>query len=393
MPPSIKKVFPVVSLAVFSSLLGSGIIVPLFPIFAESMGASGLSLGMIFAGFSIARTIVMPFAGRLSDRRGRRFVLVIGLLGYSLTSFAFIWASNVFMLTLVRALQGLTAGMILPIAQAYIGDIAPEGEEGKWMGYFSATFVAGFGFGPLVGGVITEHFGMNYAFSAMGALNFVAFVIVLIFLPEYRGRETPGRGRASLLILEKSRMMRGIFSQRVALAMGRGVFTAFLPLYAGVTLGLSSSQLGILLAFNLLLMSPTQLVSGKIADRLDRRAMVITGGMLNILFLLVIPFASSFWQLFAVCGIGGFSTALVMPANSALTVAEGKRYGMGLAMAVVAVAFSLGMAAGPILGGVIADTLNIQSVFFFGAGVGLIGVILFYWFTRSGNVIESVDDH
>ena len=174
----IKNAFPILALSIFSSMLGVGIVAPLLPLYAENLGATGIWIGIIFASFSISRTIIMPIVGWLSDRRGRKLFLCIGLLSYAIVSLGYIWADSVSQLTLVRLINGATAGMILPIAQAYVGDISPEGEEGKWMGYFNAAFFTGFGFGPLLGGVLTDHFGMNVAFSTMGGLNLLAFLIV-----------------------------------------------------------------------------------------------------------------------------------------------------------------------------------------------------------------------
>ena len=168
MPSIIKKSFPVLGLSIFSSMLGVGIVAPLLPLYAEDMGATGIWLGIIFGGFSISRAIVMPIMGRLSDRVGRKLILGAGLFAYSVISLGYLWANTVGVLSLVRFLHGISAGMIMPIAQAYVGDIVPEGEEGKWMGYANAAFFTGFGCGPLMGGVLTEHFGMDVAFSWVG---------------------------------------------------------------------------------------------------------------------------------------------------------------------------------------------------------------------------------
>ncbi len=182
----IKKVFPILALSIFSSMLGVGIIVPLLPLYAENMGATGVWLGIIFAGFSISRAIFMPIIGRLSDWHGRKSFLVAGLFIYAVVSLGYIWAGDVYQLTLVRLIQGAAAGMIIPIAQAYVGDISPEGEEGAWMGYFNTAFFTGFGIGPLMGGVLTDHFGMNVAFYSMGGLNLLAFLVAVLFLPEIK---------------------------------------------------------------------------------------------------------------------------------------------------------------------------------------------------------------
>ena len=378
----IKKAFPVLALSVFSSMLGVGIIAPLLPLYAENLGATGIWIGIIFAGFSVSRAIIMPIAGRLSDRRGRKLFLSIGLLSFSIISLGYIWANSVLGLTLVRLIHGLAAGMIMPIAQAYIGDISPEGEEGKWMGYFNAAFFTGFGFGPLMGGVLTDHFGMNVAFSTMGGLNLLAFLIVALFLPEVRQRKITSGPHPSFKEMSTSGMIKGIFSFRLAFSLGRGTFATFLPIFAGIYIGLSPSLIGVLLAVNILLMSLLQVYGGNIADRFNRKALIIVGCLINLTYLAMIPLGGNFWQLLGICALGGLGGAIAMPAASALTVEEGRRFGMGATMGAFAMAFSIGMAIGPLLSGVITDLANINSAFYFGASMSLVGTGLFIWLTR-----------
>lgn len=380
--PTIKKVFPILALSIFSSMLGVGIISPLLPLYAEQMGATGIWIGTIFAGFSISRTIIMPIVGRLSDRSGRKLFLSVGLLGYAIISLGYIWASSVSELTLVRLIHGVASGMILPIAQAYVGDISPEGEEGTWMGYFNAAFFTGFGFGPLMGGVLTDHFGMDIAFYSMGGLNLLAFLLVIFFLPELRQRKTPTSPGASFKEMGTSGMMKGLFSFRLSFSIGRGILATFLPIFAGIYMGLSPTLIGILLAVNILLMSLLQVYGGNIADRFNRRVLVVVGSLTNFTYLALIPLGSNFWQLLAICALGGLGGAISMPAASALTVVEGRRFGMGLTIAIFAMAFSIGMVIGPLLGGIMVDFVNINSVFYFGAAIGLAGTTLFIWFTK-----------
>ncbi|HEX73929.1 MAG TPA: MFS transporter [Dehalococcoidia bacterium] len=378
----IKKAFPVLSLSIFSSMLGVGIIAPLLPLYADNLGATGIWLGIIFSGFSISRAIFLPIFGRLADRSGRKLFICIGLLFYSILSLGYIWASSLSQLTLVRLLHGAAAGMIIPIAQAYIGDISPVGEEGKWMGYFNAAFFTGFGFGPLMGGALTEHFGMTVAFSTMGGLNLLAFLLVTLFLPEIRQRKTATSHHLSFKKMSSSSIVRGIFSFRLSFALGRGAFACFLPIFAAMCIDLSPALIGVLLAVNILLMALFQPFSGKIADRYNRRALVITGSLINFTFLALIPVAHNFWYLLGVCALGGLGGAISMPAASALVVDEGRKFGMGSTFAIFTLAMSIGMAVGSLSGGVIADLLNVNSVFYFAAVIGLIGTSLFTWFTR-----------
>jgi len=378
----INKVFPVLALSIFSAMLGIGIIVPLLPLYAENMGATGIWLGIIFAGFSVSRAIFTPIIGRLSDRSGRKLFICIGLLIYAIMSLGYIWAGSITQLTLVRLIHGAASGMIIPIAQAYVGDISPEGEEGTWMGYFNAAFFSGLGFGPLMGGALTEHFGMSVAFLTMGVLNMLAFLIAVLLLPEISHRKMATSAHVSFRKMGKSGMAKGLFSFRVSFSLGMGAFACFLPIFATMYVGLSPTLIGVLVAVNILLISSLGVATGRIADRFNRRVMVIAGSLVNLTFLALIPLARNFWQLLELCILGGLGGAISMPAASALVVDEGRKFGMGSTMGMFTMAMSIGMAMGSLLSGVIADLANINSVFYFGASMGLIGTGLFIWFTR-----------
>lgn len=378
----IKKVFPILALSIFASMLGAGIISPLLPLYVDSMGATGIWLGVIIASFFISGAIVAPIIGRLSDRAGRKRFICTGLFIYAFISLGYIWASSAPQLAFVRLVQGIAFGMIIPIAQAYIGDICPEGEEGKWMGYFNASFFTGFGFGPLMGGVLTEHFGMTVAFSSMGGLNLIAFLLAILFLPATGQRKATVSPTLSFREMRTSGMVKGLTSFRLSFALSRGAFATFLPIFAAFYVHLTPTHIGVLLAVNILLMSLLQVYSGKLADRFNRRTLVVLGSIINLTYLALIPLAHNFWYLLGLCALGGLGTAISIPAASALTVEEGRKFGMGSTIAIFTMAMSIGMAIGPIASGLIADMVSINSVFYFGAAVTFAGISFFIWFTR-----------
>ena len=134
---------------------------------------------------------------------------------------------------------------------------------------------------------------------------------------------------------------------------------------------------------SILLLALLGIPSGRIADRFSRRALVVSGCLISFAYLAVIPLAHDFCQLLALCALGSLGGAISLAAASALVVEEGRKYGMGSAIAMFSMALSIGMAVGPILGGAIVDLANIDSVFYFGATMALLGAGLFMWFTRS----------
>jgi DHA1 family multidrug resistance protein-like MFS transporter len=383
MPHIIKQVFPILGLSVFCSTIGIGIITPLIPLYAHDLGATGTWMGVIVAAYSIARIITIPFIGPLSDRKGRKIIIVVGLFTFIISSLGYVWANNIASLILIRLVQGMAAGIVLPTIQAYIGDITPVGEEGKWMSYYNISFATGFACGPLMGGLLTDYLGMNAAFYGMAFCNLLAFLGVLLFVPE-----TVPKGKASTPYsalfkgIAANRVMWGIFSFRLGLASYRGILITFLPVFAAIYVGLSPSQIGILLTVNAFVVSVMQIPSGRLADRFDRRALMVLGGFISLIAMALMPAFNEFWYLLAVFLFLSFGDAGALPAASAMVVKEGKILGMGIAMAMFNISIGIGQAISPIVGGVIADYIGISSVFYFAAATILVGTGAFYWFTR-----------
>lgn len=379
------KVFTVLLLCVFCSLLGVGIVSPLLPLYAEAMGASGVLLGMIFSSFTITRAVVIPIIGPLSDRRGRKLFLLIGFGGFTVATLGYLLATTPLHLIVTRAIQGATAGMMLPIARAFIGDLCPRGEEGKWQGIANAAFFGGFGVGPLIGGPIAEWYGYNTAFYVMGIICLLSFLLALRFLPESRSRQGGG-GRRSMTepfrLVHTNGMFRGLSAYRAGLALARGCFMTFLPLFAASSLKIGVGLIGAMLACHNLLRAAVQPYFGGLADRFNKRTLVIVGAILQILFFILIPHEYSYWQLLMLVAFGGIAAAVAMPALTALYTEQGRTSGMGTAMSMEMLAMAIGMGIGPILGGVVADALNVASVFYFSAGVQLVGIALFFMLTR-----------
>ena len=378
----IKKVFPILAICVFSSTLGIGIVSPLLPLYLRDMGASGVWLGIIVASYFFSNSITVPIVGRLSDRKGRKLFLTIGLFAYSIISLGYLWADTVSLLVLVRFAHGIAGAITIPVAVAYIGDLSPEGEEGRWMGYANAAFFSGFGFGPLLGGVLTEHLGMNAAFLTMSGLNMIAFLIALFLLPEVRTRRAGEDFHLSFKEMSASSLMRGLFSFRLTESLGRGGMATFLPIFA-FGLHLSTSLIGVLISANILSVTLFAPIGGIIADKFNRRTLTICGVVSFSILLAVIPSTGNFGQLLIVLLFQGLSAAVSMSSSTALTVEEGRKYGMGSTMSVLFLAMGIGMASGPVMSGGIAELLSVNTVFYIAAALSLIGITLFGWFTRN----------
>jgi len=376
-----KKAFFVLVATMFISMLGFGIVVPLLPIYADQLGASALEIGFINAGFSLALLASLPIMGRLSDRSGRKVFLCSGLALLTVASLGFIWAQTPLQLIIVRVFQGIGASMHLPIAQAYLGDITPKGEEGKWMGHFGAILFGSMSIGPLFGGVLTDLFSVNTTFLAMAALCLVGLIATLIFLPEVVKKTVAVKQSAAFTGLRKSNILKGAFAFRMANGFGMASVMTFLPLLASRNLGLSVSLIGLLIASRTPL-ALLQSYTGTLADKYGRRGLVVAGGAVAVIFIALMPTAGGFWPLLIIHALMAIGIAFAMPANTAYVVEEGRIFGMGASMALFMMAMQIGMGFGPILLGGIVDFMGIESAFYSAAIVLLMGIAAFIWFTR-----------
>jgi DHA1 family multidrug resistance protein-like MFS transporter len=357
-------------------MLGVGIISPLLPLYAKKLGAGGFAVGLIFGLFSLSRSVVMPFYGRLSDLLGRKVFIVAGLAAYSVASLGYVFAQGVVSLSLVRLFHGLASAAILPIVMALVGDLTPRGSEGRSMGLFSTAFFAGFGAGPIIGGVISDRFGFDAAFYAMGGLVLMGLLFVLVFVkePEKKAEVTKHYPFREIF---SSPVLRSIFIYRFVGAVGRSSVFAFLPIFAVSRLSLSATSIGLVLSSVILTTSVLQTPFGALGDRMSKSALIIAAGFLSALSLVLIPWSGSLGLLVGVICVQGLSGAMAVPSLTALAVSEGRTIGMGSVMGVFSFAMSVGQFLGPLIAGLMMDMGNENAPFTFAGGTVLVGTLLF----------------
>lgn len=378
---SVTRAFAVLSISLFASMLGLGIVSPLMSIFAEDLGATGVWLGAIFSGYFLARALIMPFIGRLSDQCGKRKIfLVLGLATLGFTSIGYILSRDVIQLMLARFLQGLGSGIVLPISLAYIGDITPDGKEGSYIGYINMARMAGWGSGPLVGGILMEWYGFEMPFLIMGALAFLALVFVLILLPEKEVQEqshTQPRPTISYRTILNIPAIRGVVVFRVITAIGTGNLFSFFPLLAD-SLGIPPGDVGILLSSRVLIMSFLQGPFGILADRYDKTRLILLSGIGSAILMLLVPSTHTFWELLTLGIFIGLNWAMLIPASTGLAAEYGREHGMASVMSTINVGMSIGMVIGPLTSGVIMDLFNIQAIFYYGGFMAILGSLIFF---------------
>src|SRR5687768_3017730 len=187
----------VIFTTVFIDLVGFGIVIPVLPFYAEgtAFNATPRTIGLLFASYSVMQLIFSPVLGGLSDKYGRRPVLLLSIIGTGIGFLVLGLATTVFMLFVGRILDGITGGNI-STAQAYIADITTIENRAKGMGLIGAAFGLGFIFGPAIGGILSR-WGIHVPFLFAAGLCFANAILLYFKLPETVTSQRPARNRAA----------------------------------------------------------------------------------------------------------------------------------------------------------------------------------------------------
>jgi len=365
-------------LTVVVDLIGFGIVIPLLPLYAEQFGASGLQVGLLMTIYSAAQLVAAPLWGRLSDRVGRRPVLLVSLVGSTVSYGIAAAAGSLWVLFLARLLGGIAGGNI-SAAQAYVADITAPENRAKGMGLLGAAFGIGFVLGPAIGGALVG-LGPWVPFAAAAVLCGVNLVIAFVRLPEpQRVAGAPRHAaRRGLNFAELARAVRQprllsllllFFCATFALANLEATFAlathklfgygnrenAFLFTYIGVMLALTQAVL-----------------VGRLVKRLGEPAIICLGLLLTVGGLFAVPYAHNIWHLLAILGVFSFGSGLSSPSISGLISRSVAGDVQGGVLGAGQSAASLARVLGPACGGFAFDHFGVPAPYLFGASVMVI---------------------
>ena len=382
------RAIQVLLVCIFTAMLGLGIVSPIMPIYAESLGATAVQIGLLSSAWSISRFVFTPPVGRLSETRSKKKIIAGGLAAYMVVSILYTFAWDFTSLVSMRFLHGVGSAMAMPIAYAYAAGIMPEGEEGKYMGTMNLALFAGMGTGPLIGGYLTDAFSLSAPFYAMGAMTALSLLLTLLFLPEERRRSAAERRRIpSFREVLSNKLLRAAFIYRVVGALGRGSIISFLSIFISGSaemggLGLPVSMAGLIISVGQISTAALQRPFGDLADRYSKVHLILLGGVVGAVGYAFLPNARTVWELMIARLIISAGGAIGMPALTAIAAIEGREIGLGTTMSTLHTAMSMGMIAGPLLAGLIVDLIGLNIVFYVSGLICLAGTAAFYLMQR-----------
>ena len=385
-----KKKLSIIFLTVFIDLVGFGIIIPLNPYLAKVFGAGPLQVGLLMSIYSLMQFIFSPFWGQISDRKGRRPVILISLFGACASHLGFAMSTSYGALFLCRMLAGIFGGNI-PVAMAYIADVTPEKDRSKGMGLIGAAFGLGFILGPAIGGIFADigtrlgsapPFGGSFPAVIASLICFLNFVSAFFFLPESRTTFTsvtskrPARLKRILDCLSRptlGRLMTLYFVNTFALAQVEAALFLFVQdrfhwSYTNASFGFA--YIGFMMAL-------TQgFLIRKLIPLLGEGKMVVIGLSTMGLGLFGLSFAEGLPLLcisVTALALGnGICTPALSGSISLFSGAEEQGNNLGVAQSLA----SLSRILGPVIGGFLYQSVSLVAPFRFSSLVAILGAVL-----------------
>jgi multidrug resistance protein len=348
---------------VFIHLLGFGIIIPLLPYFAERFGASGVTVGLLTTSFSLAQFLFAPVWGRLSDRIGRRPVLLGSLILTGVSYLVFAVAGSLPVLFASRIFAGI-AGATLSTAQAYIADTTTPENRTHGMGLIGAAFGMGFIFGPAMGGILSR-WGFSVPAYAAAGLALTAFLFALVLLPESlppeeRALAMQRRRNAATLREALARPTVGVvFALFFTATLCFSGMEAILALFCQRFFGFGPHQIGYLFAYVGIVAAVMQAgIVGALAKRFGERALVRAGLALMGAAFVIAGLVPPLPLFLATMGAISIASGLSTPSLSSLVSLATPPDEQGGILGIYQSLGSLGRAVGPFLGGLVFDVVG-----------------------------------
>ncbi|MDF2960860.1 MAG: tetracycline resistance efflux pump [Paenibacillus sp.] len=376
-----KKQLAIIMVLLMTIFIGFGIIIPVLPDAITGSGASSFHLGMLLSVYSLASFLMSPVWGSISDRIGRRPLIMLGALGFSVSFFLFgIAGESLLLMYVSRILGGLFSGAATACAVAYVADITTEDNRTKGMGLVGMSIGLGFIFGPAVGGILSQ-WGYQVPFFTAAALALGTFVFALIMLPESlseekrRGQKQEKPSRWSAFVGSVKYLY--VLSFFVSFTLAG--LEATLLLFEKDKIGATSLELGIMFAVSGIVGA---LIQGGVVRRFikkgDEARVIGIGLVLSAIGFILILFSSSLFTASVYLSVFAAGNALIRPCVTSL-ITQKTKAGQGVASGLSSSMDSLGRIAGPLLGAGIYQYSQ-QLPFYIGAVLSLAALYLLYRF-------------
>ncbi|WIM68585.1 MFS transporter [Corynebacterium breve] len=376
--PKIPKEIWVLVSAAFLIALGYGLIAPIIPQFAVSFGVSMAAAGAVVSVFSAARLIGAPWAGVLVDKLGSRKVYITGLLIVAVTTGLVAVTQAYWQILVLRTIAGIGSTMFTISAVGLIVKVAPPQIRGRASSVYSTAFLLGNVVGPVAGAAMS-FLGMRWPFVIYGTGVGLAALVVWVAMP----RVNENVRRQTLPPMELSEAVADSAYRSVLLSnfahgwINMGIRVAVLPLFAAAVFTHGGAAAGLALAAFAFGNAVALQFSGRLADTIGRKPMIVGGLLVTAVFTGGMGFADSFWPLIIVSALAGVGGGMLNPGQQAvLADVIGNERSGGKVLSTFQMSMDAGQILGPILIGALAEAFGFPIAFMVCGALALVAAIL-----------------
>ncbi|MFN3135582.1 MAG: MFS transporter [Candidatus Kryptonium sp.] len=367
----------VIFLTILIDLIGFGIVIPLLPFYALSFGAKSYQIGLLVSSFSFMQFIFNPIWGRISDKIGRRPVILISVFGSFVSYLIFALANSLWLLFLSRMLAGLM-GANIATAQAYIADITSPEERAKGMGIVGAGFGIGFIVGPFIGGILSK-FGYNFPIFFASGLSLLNFFLAWRFLPEPQTRRSESRRlnhSAGISEVLRNKVLLFLYFTFFVVTFGISINYVVFPLFTKDMFAFDSSHNGLLFGYVGIIGVMTQgYLIGKFTKRFREEKILMAGTFLMGFGLLGMIFSLNFLEFLTFTTFLTFGSGITTPTVLSLISRQAKSESQGVALGLGQSLSSLARVFGPSAGGFLYGNFGQRSPFVLGVLVMVVSFL------------------
>ncbi|MDF2658138.1 MAG: major facilitator superfamily 1 [Paenibacillus sp.] len=346
---------PFIMLTAGMLFLGTGfyLLLPTLPLYIKQLGGNDAMIGLVAGIFTLAAVVFRLFVGGLLDRYGRRPFMLLGLLLFGISIYAYEWAGGIAVLIALRIVHGAGWAFSTTAIGTSITDVVPEKRRGEGMGWYGVSMTVSMAIGPMLGTWII----MNYSFSHMFgiAAAFSAVALALAFAAKIPFQPHANKGSTSLIEKSLLPVMAGLFF----LAVSYGGITAFMPIFAD-TIAVNPGFFFLVYAVSLTVIRP---VAGKLSDRYGETAIIIPSLIITFLALIVVSQAGSMAGVAVSAVLYGIGFGSAQPAFQSVALKLAPPDRKGVANASFFTAFDLGIGLGSIALGSLSLYIGYQGVF------------------------------
>lgn len=370
----------------FVCFFGSYMRIPIVPLFAMSLGADTVQVGMINGAFMLVAGALSIPTGILSDRFGRRLPMLGGMILLAASSVLLYWSSSPLQMAVIYLLFGVGLSAFSPTLMSYVADVTPPEMLGQAYGRYTMALYGGITLGPAAGGFLGTALGLRSVFLVAGGLIFVMFFVALFFLP---ARPVHGSGDAAssaimpvLKTLMGNRPLVACLVATLGGCFGFGMFVTYMPLYIR-SQGMSTGAVGFVFATQALANALSRLPAGRLYDRVADRSLLVTGGLaVFALALAAFGLCHSVVTLMAAAAVMGVSMGVAFTVVCALIADVVPREMRGLAMGCYNTSVYAGMMLCSVCMGMVIKGEGFPVAFFLSGLVGMIVLFMFKYLYR-----------